>query len=1388
MKRIMALLLTVSLLLGVPVVGVSAAEETKIALQQLSLGDDLCMEFFVATENANAQIEVAVLGDTQSYAVSGMTPNEDGYYVVAADLAAAQMTDTVTVSVKDGDSVLAEGSYSVRAYCEAILNGSYTDETKQMVKEVLNYGAAAQQYFQYNTDNLANDGYVMEPTVELPDANGDMSVDGAVSGLAFYGASLVFESKVAVRYYFTAVGDVEGYTFTANDTQHTAHHKQENLYYVEVADINPQQMDQVVALEASDGLDALTVCYSPLHYMVRMTAKETTSDSLKTLLKAMYSYHCAAKKFVGIEQAAVPITIVNHEIIGSWADDRVWDNGTNNTTLGPQLSYDGDMSTSWQPIANTGYTGEPGMIYVLDGYYDLKNMDLTFNTPKYYITVYTSTDGSEFTELYKVNSGNLGNAYTDNAISVEVQASAVHYIKLVFNGRSDSAPWVGLLEVAFAGVAVPKPEAPKPDGQEKAVAVTGHEIIGSWSDDRVWDDGSNDSSTGPHLSYDGNPATSWQPIANTGYTNEPGMVYTLDSYYYLTKLELLFNTAKYYFTVYGSADGINFSELFRVDSGNLNTAYTDNTISIDLNTSAVKYIKLVFNGRSDNGPWVGLMEISASGVETTKPEETLENVKANIIANSVLGEWTFDRVGNTTIGPEMSYDAADNTKWNPQPVSYTGEEGILYTLDAFYDLQQFTLTFAADEKMYFQLYTSSDDVTYKLVKEVTAADTALYSSGVITVNDTSAEAVKYIKLIFTGKRNNNGWINFYDITVTGLKEKQKMTVSGAFSSNMVLQRNQPISVWGWAETGETVTGTFAGKTVTATADENNKWTLVFPAQSANTTGQTMTISGSENQISFGNILIGDVYIVNGQSNAELSVGRTAAHLDADDRNAVNEQFRYDNNIRLFHQVKKYTVDNPQYWDVPQNNIIDPACSWKIAAVNDDFWDFSALGMYFAKNVRQSLSEDIPIGLIQTACGGAFLDELMPNELNQQFGYTGKHTVNVGGYYNAMMHPLVGLPIAGMLFFQGESNNYMMADTYARDLAAYITELRTRWGQDFHFYNVQLSSYGQYQVDNKIWPYLYTVRNQQYQLLESLDNYYLSVSMDIGYAGEVDQGTNLQDYMHPKNKKELGARVAKQALAVYYNALEIGEDSFSPVPAGVQWNTDGILISFENADTLSLATGENLVGFQCVINEEVVDVAAQIVNGNQVKLDVDASVVSEIRYAMIYLGYAENANLVNGSGLPAPTFAISNPGEYTTTKTVIKTSAVSDTGWKSLGVAAALPCHSYDGNMETYWNPQIASFAQKPTITYYLNKACVLDGMTLTFLNRQQYITVYTSTDGSTFTEAAQITAENYTDYVCTLDGLNITGVVAIRLEFTGSSNNTLWVNFHEIELDAQPIN
>ena len=764
-------------------------------------------------------------------------------------------------------------------------------------------------------------------------------------------------------------------------------------------------------------------------------------------------------------------------------------------------------------------------------------------------------------------------------------------------------------------------------------------------------------------------------------------------------------------------------------------------------------------------------------------------VDAVVIGHQIIGNWTNSGATSASLGPHKSYDGVlTNSYWQGQVPNYTSGCGIIYQLDSAYDLTKLVLT-QQQRPYYFNISVSTDGVTFVPLAEITKDNyTQYYDGNTCTIDGLTAENVVYIQIIFTGNTTNSLWTSLAEIEVTGVKvtitENIKAVVSGVFSSNMVLQRNQPIPVWGWSEAGTTVTGTFAGTTATAVADESGYWKLIFPAQSANAVGQTMTISTASNQITvFDNILIGDVYIVNGQSNAELAVNRTSAHLDNAGKEAIKELFRYDNNIRLFHQIKAGVVERTDLWAEPQKDVINEDWQWTVAAENDNFWLFSAMGMYFAKNIRESLSEDVPIGLIQTAAGGAFLDEIMPNELNQQFGYTGSHTVTTGGYYNTMMNPFVGYPIAGMLFFQGESNNYMTAETYARDLAAYITELRTRWGIDFNFYNVQLSSYGQYQVDNNIWPYLSVVRNEQYQLLNTLDNYYLTVSMDRGYAGEVDVG-GTQDYMHPKDKKTLGERIAKQALAVYYKELTVGENTFSPVPSDIQWNADGILISFDNADTLALATGDALVGFQCVINEEVVDVAAQIVNGNQVLLPVDATTVSEIRYAMFSLAYQESANLINGGNLPAPGFAIANPGEFTTTKVVIKKSAPSVNGWKSIGVGAALPWHTYDGNMETYWNPQVLAFADKPSVTYYLNVPADISGMVLTFMNRQEYFTFYTSTDGVTFTETAKVTADNYTDYVCTISDLDMTGVTAFKLEFTGSSDNSLWIGLREIELDG----
>ena len=356
-RRICAFLLVFGLLFSTPVVWASASTETQIVSQQLSLGDDLTMRFAVATDNANASIWVTVGDNATEHKVSEITPNASGHYVVSVELAAAQMTDAISVQVKDGDSVLTEGSYSIRDYCVYILEGSYDDATKQMVKEVLNYGAAAQEYFQYNTGNPANTGYVIETTAQIPTDIENMSVSDSLSGISFYGATLLFHSKVAIRYYFSAPDGVTGYTFTANGKTYEATKKDE-LYYVEVAGINPQQLDQAVTLEVTDGTEnTLAVSYSPLHYMARMSAKNTTSEALKALLTAMYSYHLEACEYVGLvetdDREAVSAQIIAHEITGPWLQDRA-----DSSSMGPQLSYDGNASTKWNPEATDFASGE----------------------------------------------------------------------------------------------------------------------------------------------------------------------------------------------------------------------------------------------------------------------------------------------------------------------------------------------------------------------------------------------------------------------------------------------------------------------------------------------------------------------------------------------------------------------------------------------------------------------------------------------------------------------------------------------------------------------------------------------------------------------------------------------------------------------------------------------------------------------------------------------------------------------------------------------------------------------------------------------------------------------------------------------------------------------
>ena len=267
--------------------------------QQLVLGDDLTMKFEVAVDEqiaTDATIMLTVGDAVVPYDLAEMQTNANGNYVVSVDVAAAQMTEDILLTVELGDIVIKQRTYTVLAYANAILNGYYSNSTKSLVKEMLNYGAKAQTYFAYNTDKLANAGYENDITpATMPTTTDAVTVDGSVSGITYYGSSMIFTGKLGVRYYFNISGNSADYTFTANGKTYTAKEK-DGLYYIEVNDINPQDIDESVLLEVSDGNNTLSVGYGPMNYIVRMYEKG--SENLKNLLQALYGYHLAAEEYV----------------------------------------------------------------------------------------------------------------------------------------------------------------------------------------------------------------------------------------------------------------------------------------------------------------------------------------------------------------------------------------------------------------------------------------------------------------------------------------------------------------------------------------------------------------------------------------------------------------------------------------------------------------------------------------------------------------------------------------------------------------------------------------------------------------------------------------------------------------------------------------------------------------------------------------------------------------------------------------------------------------------------------------------------------------------------------------------------------------------------------
>lgn len=457
------------------------------------------------------------------------------------------------------------------------------------------------------------------------------------------------------------------------------------------------------------------------------------------------------------------------------------------------------------------------------------------------------------------------------------------------------------------------------------------------------------------------------------------------------------------------------------------------------------------------------------------------------------------------------------------------------------------------------------------------------------------------------------------------------TISGTISSNMIVQRNAYFNVFGWSpDKGGILYGEFMGEKRYAIVDDKGEWSMQFSSHEATTEPQTLKIYPQNGKMTeYSNILVGDVWIISGQSNAELTFSNTV-YKNPEYKKEINK----DDLIRIFIQRRSDVLDVKNQIDLTktQDNIVNSNREWCETTITT-VSGFSALGYYFAKELSKTVT-DVPIGVVMTAAIGAVLHELMPSNVAASCGFTTAPTVPVSGYYNALIHPFTKNAITGMVFYQGESEaSKDQYKVYAENLKKTVEEYRRIWNFDFAFINVQLSTH---MGDSPVqWPQLPDMRAEQYNAYKIIPNSYIVTAMDQNFKKDDT------DWAHPCYKLELGRRAASIASSVVYKKLD-SEYAFCPEPDQIVWEETSVLIDFKYiGDGLKLLEGNTLSGFELYDELGAAECKAELIDSNTVRL-TPTIVMDEIigfGYGMEQDASPAKANLANSLGYPMPAVKI-----------------------------------------------------------------------------------------------------------------------------------------------------
>lgn len=455
----------------------------------------------------------------------------------------------------------------------------------------------------------------------------------------------------------------------------------------------------------------------------------------------------------------------------------------------------------------------------------------------------------------------------------------------------------------------------------------------------------------------------------------------------------------------------------------------------------------------------------------------------------------------------------------------------------------------------------------------------------------------------------------------------QLKLAEAFSDNMVLQRDQPVSIWGRAGTGKTVTVQFGGQQKTAIADTAGKWMIVLAPLKVSATPQNLVIK-SEETITLKNILVGDVWLCGGQSNMEYTFDRKLKKYAAP-KNGVDEALE---------ELTKTKPDGIRYMYVERtlNKIpVLPTKGWTDG--NDTLVRYaSAIGYFFAKEIYEKTK--VPVGIISSTWGGTRIEQWQPDWSYEQsatfkdsitgpnFKIDGMHP---GQMYKGLIEPLIPFTIKGVLWYQGESN-LMVEDqqTYPAKFELLLNTWRNLFKNDhLPFYYVQIS------------PYLYTARKDaKKHTTSSLPEFWEAQTKclqfkNTGMVVTTDLVDNLSD-IHPSYKWKVGHRLALVALNKTYGQKQVLYSG--PVYKSAKIKKNTIVLQFINVGSGLTTNDGNALSWFSIAGEDGKFVAATAeIKGD--KVIVSASEVAKPKYVRFAWDEKAQPNLINKEGLPAVPF-------------------------------------------------------------------------------------------------------------------------------------------------------